>query len=119
MRTPHGSPAASLYAVTRRCTFDDMPHGDVIEIAAEDRRDLKRAFALIAAAAAVAQTRLAEQPDVVALDALSISMRGIDNHESAVTARLNCPEAVIAASAARRCVVESRKTLASLHRERL
>jgi hypothetical protein len=95
-----------------------MPHGDVIEIAADDRQDLKRAFALIAEAAA-AQTRLAEQPDVVALDALSICVRVIDNHESAVTERLDCPEAVIAASAARRCVTESRKTLASLYGERL
>jgi len=67
-----------------------MPHGDVI--------DVPSALVDSVQAGRAARTRVVE---------------------SAVTERLDCPEAVIAASAARRCVAESRKTLASLYGERL
>jgi hypothetical protein len=87
--------------------------------AAEDSREHKRAFALIAAAAAVAEARLADELDLEALDAVSVCVRVIDNHESALTAKLDSPEAVVAASAARKCVATSRRTLASLYGVRL
>jgi hypothetical protein len=89
--------------------------GFCVSSAADERRDLKRAFALIAAAAAVAQARLADELDSDALDALSFCVRVIDTRESALTDHLDSPEAVVAASAARRCVATSRRTLASLY----
>jgi hypothetical protein len=87
--------------------------------AASETGELKRTFALVAAAAAVAHARLTDDLDLEALDALSVCIRVIDNHESALAAKLESPEAVVAATAARRCVTASRRTLASLYGARV
>jgi hypothetical protein len=107
------------YALDACAEAYDRAHSFCNSSAASEKRVLERTFALIAAATAVAHARLTEDLDLEALDALSVCIRVIDKQESALAGKLESPEAVMAASAARRCVTASRRTLASQYGARV